>query len=498
MDVSSVGGYSERCLVLLAIMLLALVAAKGTPSENLTIVPASEILAKIQKGEPVEYDHVLVEGSLDLGKLDLPENENGLHLVTSPIIRINDSAINEGIYFSKTKFYGPLDFQNTNFKGLVDFSNTIFSTNASFSLATFDRDAYFSDTIFSSSVFFTLTMFRGPADFSRAIFSSYAYFYNDTFGGDTYFGEATFRGEAMFSDVAFSGYATFSGAMFRDDAVFGKSIFYEYADFSHATFNGLVEFGGAIFGNLANFSETAFVQVNFMGATFRGNTNFEGASFGLYLNIRRNINFIGAMLDKCNLRGLRSAADFSEATFKGYVLGWTYIKNTVFDEAAYLALINNFRNHGQFDDANDCYYTYRFNNIQGLYDLFAWLTCGFGVIWQHTIIFAICMLMIFGFIYFMGYWREGLTNAAFKHKLQSKYKLHEIVQIFLESVSFSVVALLSLPKEFYPYGNNKYTIFIGRKFIRIPFRLLMVLERLIGWGLLILLINTISRVMIHY
>jgi uncharacterized protein YjbI with pentapeptide repeats len=498
MNVFSVGGCSERFLVLLAIMLLYLVAAKGTYSENLTIVPASEILAKIQKGEPVEYDHVLVDGSLDLRNLDLPENENGLYIVTSPIIRINDSAINEGIYFCKTKFYGPLDFHNTNFKGLVDFTNTFFSTNASFSLATFDKDAYFSDTMFSRSVFFTLTMFRGPVDFNRAIFSSYAYFYNDTFGGDAYFGEATFRGEAMFSDVAFNGYSTFMGAMFLDDAVFGKSIFDEHADFSHVTFNSLAEFGGAIFSNYANFSETAFVQVNFIGATFSGNTNFKGATFGKYLNIRRNINFIGAMLDKCNLRGLKSAADFSKTTFKGYVLGWAYIKNTVFDEAAYLALINDFRDHGQFDDANDCYYTYRSNNVQDISDLFAWLTCGFGVIWQHTIKFAIYVMMIFGFIYFMGYWREGLTNAAFEQKMQSKYKLHEIAQIFLESVSFSVVALLSLPREFYPYDENKYITFIGRKFVRIPFRLLMVIERLIGWGLLVLLINTMSRVMIHY
>jgi len=98
----------------------------------------------------------------------------------------------------------------------------------------------------------------------------------------------------------------------------------------------------------------------------------------------------------------------------------------------------------------------------------------------------------------MGYWREGLTNAAFKQKLQSKHKLYKIMRIFLESVAFSAVALFSLPKEFYPYGEKKYAKFIGRNFIRIPIRLLMVFERLIGWGLLILLINTVSRMMIRY
>jgi hypothetical protein len=33
-------------------------------------IPASEILDKIQKGEPVEYDHVRVTGDLDTKKLN--------------------------------------------------------------------------------------------------------------------------------------------------------------------------------------------------------------------------------------------------------------------------------------------------------------------------------------------------------------------------------------------------------------------------------------------
>jgi hypothetical protein len=39
-------------------------------AEELKEILASEILDKIQKGEPVEYDHVIVKGDLDLGKLD--------------------------------------------------------------------------------------------------------------------------------------------------------------------------------------------------------------------------------------------------------------------------------------------------------------------------------------------------------------------------------------------------------------------------------------------
>jgi len=33
-------------------------------------IPASEILDKIQKGEPVEYDHIRIIGELDLWELE--------------------------------------------------------------------------------------------------------------------------------------------------------------------------------------------------------------------------------------------------------------------------------------------------------------------------------------------------------------------------------------------------------------------------------------------
>jgi hypothetical protein len=34
-------------------------------------IPASEILDKIEKGEPIDYDHVIVRGYLDVSKLNL-------------------------------------------------------------------------------------------------------------------------------------------------------------------------------------------------------------------------------------------------------------------------------------------------------------------------------------------------------------------------------------------------------------------------------------------
>ena len=47
-------------------------------------IPASEILDKILKGEPVEYDHVIIKGDLDINKCkrDLPKKSEDF-IITS-------------------------------------------------------------------------------------------------------------------------------------------------------------------------------------------------------------------------------------------------------------------------------------------------------------------------------------------------------------------------------------------------------------------------------
>ncbi len=74
-------------LVFLLLAGMALEAAGAVSSSNIPmqVIDAGEILAKVQKGQPVEYDHVIVKGDLDLSRERLQKN------VTSRI-RINDSS----------------------------------------------------------------------------------------------------------------------------------------------------------------------------------------------------------------------------------------------------------------------------------------------------------------------------------------------------------------------------------------------------------------------
>jgi len=50
-------------------MLLMTIAGAAEPTR---VVQAEEILKKIELGQPVEYDNVIVEGDLDLSRLNLP------------------------------------------------------------------------------------------------------------------------------------------------------------------------------------------------------------------------------------------------------------------------------------------------------------------------------------------------------------------------------------------------------------------------------------------
>ena len=56
----------------LILFLMLLLPAGARDGEGMRVVSAQEILDKIERGEPVEYDHVIVEGDLDLSKQELP------------------------------------------------------------------------------------------------------------------------------------------------------------------------------------------------------------------------------------------------------------------------------------------------------------------------------------------------------------------------------------------------------------------------------------------
>ena len=324
--------------------------AEGTSEQFMRVVDAGEILAKVQAGQPVEYDHVVVRGDLDLSRERLQKN------ITSPI-RINDSrfgglvsfngstlempvdisgsGFTKESYFRGATFQRSTDFgmghfpsvrrralappiswrQSTTFSGNADFEDVNFSGVALFWGATFSRDANFNRVNFSKDVNFAGATFSRYTNFEDAAFSKDVNYAGTTFSKDAQFNGATFGGNARLDWAAFSGDADFSGATFSKDAYCSRATFYGSAIFRWATFGRFAEFGSTIFRGPTEFRKAIFRrEASFVRAIFSDYANFEEAVFN------NGASFIGSTFNrdasfiKVYLGG---DADFREATLVG-------------------------------------------------------------------------------------------------------------------------------------------------------------------------------------
>lgn len=477
-------------LVILPLAVQGLAFQGGMFSEENVpkIIPASDILAKIQNEEPIEYDNILIEDDLDLRQFSLRSN------ITSPI-KIIDSTFKGDVIFNGVHFDEKVDFSGSNFTKAADFYDAIFGDDVDFRTTKFNNGVHFNGDTFCGNSDFADATFCGHAYFSETIFNKDAYFYRATFekrtnelSREAYFTGAAFRGRAIFSRSTFREYARFDKATFSKDAYFNEAVFSNNADFSEATFrehkskleivlnrtnlnrtnsvryrlNTDVDFRGTTFNRESDFSETVFNgNIDCSDATFDGYSDFSGASLSGYVYLKG-------------------------ATFRDYLIGWNNIKNALLcDEATYLRIIKNFKDHGQFDEADDCQYLYRLEYMDGPYDVLAWITCGFGVKWLQTIYFSISLLIIYGWVYFLTIVRNDPKEMIDNPK--------EIIatQLF-DSLWFSAMVLLSIPSELYPKKIDVYREYTKHMKYHLP-----ILERLMGWGILILFINTLSRSMLH-
>ena len=291
-----------------------------TSSTQRPVIQASEILAKIERGEPVEYDGVIVEGDLDISELDLPtehvdrtepEFRSGLSEVLKVVrsqITITNSEIRGKVNFSNARVQEPINFSLTKFTGRnADFMGAEFSGNAYFGISKFTGG----DTNFGRAKFT-----GGSADFMGAEFGGNAYFWDAEFGGNAYFWDAEFGGNASFSDAEFGGDTNFRRAKFT-----GRHAYFWEAEFGGDAYFEEAEFGGGAY----------FESAKFTG----GYAYFEGAKFDVVLNI-------------------------DNIKFNRLYITWESIKDRlIYSGPVYLALIKNFKVIERFNDADDCYYAYR-------------------------------------------------------------------------------------------------------------------------------------------
>ncbi|MFZ2471704.1 MAG: pentapeptide repeat-containing protein [Methanothrix sp.] len=486
-----------RWLLLLTLLLLLLsealaeVPGLDAPSPASPVIVARDILAQIRSGEPLNYDNVTIAGPLDLGAGVEPVKQS---------IRITNS-----------RFLGPLRMQAVTFADVLDLRGCIFQDNVSFVKSIFQKDARFSGARFQKQADFAETSFQGSASFISAIFQSDSSFGNAQFNGDSVFldsgfasdvdfnyakflrsgsfwnanfenvsfFETQFAGQVTFRSAQFRGNATFAATRFESDVLFRAARFWRGSTFGLSSFGGLADFGNVDFQKTAFFGGVKFADLAyFASARFDGDLILEGAR--LYSMQLDNVTF--SENSKINL----NSTDFSK-----FVVHWSTIQDRmVYNGAAYLALVKNYKSLEWFDEADECYYQYRRIGQElapwgwdKFSDIISWLSCGYGVRVSYTAFWCLFTIIVFGAIFWAG---KGMDKFEIEGmELPGDQRLKPIKRVsFTDALYFSIAMFTTsqAPVNTYPVGVYRY---------------LAMAEGILGWFFLGLFVVVLSAVLIR-
>ncbi|VVB63965.1 Pentapeptide repeats (9 copies) [uncultured archaeon] len=402
-------------------------------SSVLKEIPASEILAKIENGEPVEYDHVIIKGNLEVSRLEVPTDEIGKKIIVS-LINIRNSLINGASDFNDAIFGEIVDFNGSQFNGMAEFLGTQFNRNVSFAESQFSKEARFAGAQFCEDTTFTHAEFNQFAHFTEAQFIKNTDFFQTQFDKGSDFDKAKFKGKkTSFNGAEFSKFADFDNAKIISEQIEFMGVqFRSGLSFKKARLSGdKIHFDRAGFGSFVAFNETEFSgkEIFFDGSEFIGFTDFSNAQFNGDTSFF-NVQFIGATTfnesrfdNRLNLNASSikhmlfyvSLGDTSRISLKNSDLAflevpWALIKDRLdYDDSAYLALIRNYDNQGKFDDADNCKLQYRtkrrkehLDGLQLALDCTAWWFYGYGVRFYYPLGWLIAIFVISAFLYMLG------------------------------------------------------------------------------------------------
>ncbi len=444
-------GDRTRKIVALMLGLIAISIAEGA-TEPQKFVPASYVLAKIEAGQPAEFDNCIIIGGLNLSALKIEGPVHFNHTLFQNSVNFNSTILNGTADFSSSTFNGTAYFMNstfndpahfgyTTFDGTASFMNSDFNGPASFWQSNFNDIADFSDSKFNSDVYFYYTNFGRFATFARSNFAGYANFAGSRFN-PAYFSNAKFNGKAEFVGSKFNGNTFFSYTKFNKTANFIGSTFNHYYDsyvsfvsssfagdvsfmgskfntaqFNAAKFNNNADFGSSSFNGDALFSQSAFNgYADFKDSVFNGKANFTYSRFNdtadfTYSRFNDIADFDESKFDKLiNFRKatFNKGLSFNNLNFEDIYLEWDAINNINrdFEGKVYLSIIESYKARGFYSDADNCYYAFRKEQffhrtvtedpLMYLFDLGAWTFYGFGKRPHFTLIWSVVFIVLFG------------------------------------------------------------------------------------------------------
>ena len=290
-----------------------------TNHKNPMEITASEVLAKIEKGDPII--NATIKCDLNPTVLLLSKvNGNEKFLITSKIKMIN------------CRFYGEVNFANTIFQEEVDFHNSRFKNGTYFNKSEFKNNANFHGTHFCENAQFNETKFNGVAEFSHARFYGPAYFSGKgevpvEFDEVASFAYAQFDKLAFFSNVKFKKNVAFNWAQFRKEARFLFSEFGEDADFCESESNGKIVFISNSFKKLI-LKDSEYKKLEVPWVDIQGRLKYDGAAYQALVKNYNNLEWFDDA-DECYwqyrttrrkeyLKGIKWAIDLIPWLFYGY------------------------------------------------------------------------------------------------------------------------------------------------------------------------------------
>lgn len=370
-----------RKSVLITLLLLLFFSAnsvgdsqKKAPHELDATSVLKEMSDKIHHGEDISYDNKTIIGDLDFGLLNLSvenvSSESGSEICTKRVfpckmriinsriagtVLCNGTCFLEPVALENTTFIGNVRFDNSEFRDYIDLGGAIFRGSANFNVSNFTggilcRDTSFDDAVFDRSTFGLSATFAGSY-FRDASFKGVQFF-----GSDADFGNCVFKDSIDFSSSQFHPIPSFTGSKFQGDAFFIRANFFDASDLSNLAFDGTVDYSHAIFNKLADFRNTRFNNyAMFRNSEFNGDALFDNSRFSN-----------DAFFDNAKFS---QHVSLRQTNYQKFYTRWKNLADSLnYDDEAYLSLIENYKNLGWFEDANDCYYKYRCEYRRANYD----------------------------------------------------------------------------------------------------------------------------------
>jgi len=454
-------------------------------------IAAQDILAQIRSGEPLSYDNVTIAGPLDLGAEDGPVKQpikitNSRFLgpvrieaaTFAEVLDLRGCIFQDDVRFIKSRFQGDARFSGARFQGQADFAGTYFQGPASFISTNFLNDSSFGNCQFDVDAVFLNSSFASDVDFNYAKFLRSGSFWNANFEDVSFF-ETQFAGQVTFRSAQFKGNATFAATRFESDVLFRAARFWNGSTFGLSSFGGLSDYGNVEFKKTAFFGGVKLADLAyFANARFDGDLILEGAR--LYSMQLDNATFNES--SKINL----NSTDFSKL-----VVHWSILKGRmVYNGAAYLALVKNYKSLEWFDEADECYYQYRRIGQElapwgwdKLSDIISWLSCGYGVRVSYTAFWCLFTILIFGVIFWAGKGMDKFEIEGIELPGDPRLKPSKRVS-FTDALYFSIAMFTTsqAPVNTYPVG---------------VYRHLAMAEGILGWFFLGLFVVVLSAVLIR-